>query len=93
MQTHALGNILRVVKLAMTTYGFTDENGFFIRVETSGWVKYCPMNNQDSEYIVKWFEASDIFVDPELCRRIWASSGKVVTPQADAADFYVGYGV
>jgi len=93
-QGFALGNILRVVPVNPAANGdFVDENGFFIRVETTGYLRYCPKNNQsDAEAIEKNFTASTIFVDPELCRKIFGTltaGGQRTMAQV----IYVGYGV
>ncbi len=89
-QNFALGNIKRVVPVDLSGGDFTDENGFFLRAGTSGLIKYCPMGNSDSEYIIKQFDASSIFIDPELCRKVFAF---VTSPGTTAADIYAGYGV
>lgn len=93
-QGFALGNILRVVPVDPESDGdFTDENGFFIRAGTTGYLRYCPKNNQDDEYIEKIFTGSEIFVDPELCRKIFADI-TITSPEITMAqNIYVGYGV
>ena len=105
-QTHSLGNILRVVAVDFEEKtparnfdlgdDFVDEDGFFIRAETAGYITYCPMNNKsDEERITKYFDASYIFVDPEICHKIFADTDLPVTsPESTVADtIYVGYGV
>ena len=92
-QGFALGNILRVVPVDPEADGdFTDENGFFIRAGTTGYIRYCPKNNLDDEYIEKTFTGSEIFVDPELCRKIFGTleGGQ---QRSMAEDIYIGYGV
>ena len=80
-------NITRVVPVDLSEGDFTDENGFFIRAAGNGGdIKYYPVGNEDSEAITKNFAGSDIFVDPEVCRKILADG-------TDASDIYVGYGV
>ncbi len=92
-QGFALGNILRVVPVDPADDGdFTDENGFFIRAETKGYIRYCPKNNLDSEYIEKEFDASTIFVDPELCRKIFGTL-EAGGQRSMAENIYIGYGV
>jgi hypothetical protein len=92
-QGFALGNILRVVPVDPAVYGdFTDENGFFIRAETTGYIRYCPKNNQDDEWIEKTFTGSTLFVDRELCRKIFGVLEAGGQRQM-AADIYIGYGV
>jgi hypothetical protein len=59
---------------------------FFIRAGGAGNIKYAPVGNEDSEAITKAFAASDIFVDPEVCRKIFASG-------TTATSIYVGFGV
>ena len=95
MQTHSLGNILRVIPLDISEDDFVDEVGFFIRSETDGYIKYCPMNNKsDGEAITKYFYASNIFVDPEICRKIFAAADLAVTsPPSAVESIYIGYGV
>lgn len=94
LQTHALGNILRVVPVDPAANGdFTDDNKpFFIRATTTGYIRYCPLNNEDDEYIEKTFTGSEIFVDPELCRKIFGTLEE--GGQREMAEgIYVGYGV
>jgi hypothetical protein len=108
MQTHSLGNILRVVPLDFSNTSnipesnidaggnFVDESGFFIRAGTEGYLTYCPMNNKtDAEAITKYFDASNLFIDTELCRKIFAEvSFPVTSPEAEVAgNLYIGYGV
>ena len=107
-QTHSLGNILRVVPLDFadlsnipetnidTAGNFIDEEGFFIRAETEGYITYCPLNNKsDAEAITKYFDSSHIFIDPEICRKIFLVTDLPVTsPASEAASgIYIGYGV
>jgi len=107
-QTHSLGNILRVVPLDFTDTSnipdtnidaagnFVDEEGFFIRAETEGYITYCPLNNKtDAEAITKWFDTSYLFVDPEICRKIFLVTDlPEVSPEAEVASgIYIGYGV
>lgn len=97
MEHSQMGNITRVVSLdfinKLPVHGFdlngdfTDENGFFIRSASAGTIKYCPVGNSDAEAITKDIEASNIFVDPELCRKIF----KLVT--SPDTDIYIGYGI
>ena len=98
MQTHSLGNILKVDPVDPTLEDFTDEHGFFIRAEIEGYLTFCPFNNKsDAEAITKWFDASYIFIDPVLCRKIFSianSSFPEVSPEAEQAqNIYAGYGV
>ena len=88
-QATQMGNITRVVAVDLSEGDFTDEAGFFIRAATEGSLKYCPIGNNDDEAITKTFEASNIFVDPEICRKIFATGAGSPT----ASDIYVGYGV
>lgn len=101
-QGFALGNILRVVAVDLEARtpcqyfdedgNFVDENGFFIRAGTTGYIRYCPKNNLDTEYIEKTFTGSEIFVDPELCRKIFGTLEE--GGQREMAEgIYVGYGV
>jgi len=71
---------------------FVDEFGFFIRAETAGNIRYCPiLNKSDAEAITKNFDASTIFVDPVVCRKILALPA--TSPDTRASVIYVGYGV
>jgi hypothetical protein len=85
--TKEMGNIIRVVPIDLSTGDFTDENGFFIRSDTDGVIKYCPIGNGDSEYITKNISASSIFNDPEVIRKVFRL---VTTPDTE---LYAGYGV
>lgn len=88
-QTKTMGNITRVVKIDLSEGDFTDENGFFIRCDSGGSIKYCPVGNEDSEAIIKTVEASVYFEDPEICRKIFATGAG----SPSATDIYVGYGI
>jgi hypothetical protein len=107
-QNFSLGNIIRVVPLDFADTSnipdteidangnFVDEKGFFIRAEVEGYITYCPIENEsDAEAITKWFDASYLFVDPELCRKIFrVTDFPVVSPEAEAASgLRIGYGV
>jgi len=88
-QATSMGNITRVVQVDLSEGDFTDEQGFFIRSADGGAIRYCPIGNEDAEYIVKTVEASAIFVDPEICRKIYADG----QGSPAAAEIYIGYGV
>ena len=109
MQTHSLGNILRSLLLDFSDLSefipennidangnFVDENGFFIRAESEGYITYCPFDNKsDAERITKYFDASNTFVDTELCRKIFlVTDAPEISPEAEiASGIYIGYGV
>ena len=93
-QNIAMGNITRVKAINFndrtdphydSNGDFTDENGFFIRAGTAGDIKYCPVGNTNDEPITKTIEASAYFIDPEICRKLFATS--------TATNIYIGYGV
>lgn len=94
--TTAMGNIQRVLAVDLVAGtpalyfdgdgNFVDENGFFIRSGAGGVIKYCPVNNEDTEVITKTLDASAVFNDPEVCRKIVAD-GTVAT------EIFIGYGV
>ena len=97
----SMGNIQRVIAVDMvaktpapyfdSSGNFVDEGGFFIRAATAGTLKYCPLGNKsDAEAISKTFDASNIFVDPEVCRKIIHVP---TTPATEATDIFVGWGV
>lgn len=94
-QPKVIGNIHRVVKINFNDRtdphyvadGYEDDNGFFIRSAVDAEIKYCPVGNEDDEAITKTFSASNIFVDPECCRKIFN------TPTSPASDIYIGYGL
>ena len=82
-------NITRVIPMDLSEGDFVDEFGFFIRSGAGGVIKYCPFDNKsDAEAITKNFAGSDIFVDPEVCRKIFAEGASPL-----ATEIYVGYGV
>ena len=91
--TNAMGNITRSIPVDPAANGtYTNENGFFIRAGTTGYIRYCPVGNGDTEYIEKEFTASSIFVDPEICRKIFGTLE--AGGQRDMAeDIFVGFGV
>jgi hypothetical protein len=80
------GNITRVVAVDVTSDDYAPDEPFFIRAGVAGNIKYAPVGNEDSEAITKAFAASEIFVDPEVCRKIFASG-------TTATSIYVGFGV
>jgi hypothetical protein len=87
-QGFALGNIIREVPIDLSSGDFTDENGFFIRADADGIIKYCPLNNKsDAEAITKTVYGSPYFIDPVLCRKVFRL---VTTPDTE---LYAGYGV
>ena len=90
-RTISNANITRVVPVVFTDGEFVDENGFFIRAGTGGTLKYCPMGNNDTEFITKEVDASVYFIDPEVCRKIFELPA--TSPSTAASDLYVGYGV
>jgi hypothetical protein len=83
-QTTAMGNIQRVVAVDVSQNDFESNTPFFIR-SGAGSLVYCPWGNNDTEPITKTVEAQVYFVDPEMCRKIFATS--------TATDIYIGYGV
>ena len=92
MDSH-MNNITRVIPVDLTEGDFEepeDPKPFFIRAGTTGVLRYIPWGNADNEVIEKTFTASEIFVDPEACRKIF-NLGQVSPAQAE--DIYVGYGV
>ena len=96
----SMGNIQRVIPVDMIAKtpaqyfvgnNFVDENGFFIRVGGAGLLKYCPVGNKtDGEAITKQWDASNIFIDPEVCRKIIHIP---TSPASQATLIFVGYGV
>jgi hypothetical protein len=73
--------------LNLTANGdYEDERGFYIRAGVTGNIKYCPLQNEDADAITKNFTASDIFIDPEFCRKIFQTG-------TTATSIYVGYGL
>jgi len=81
----SMGNITREVLIDVSLQDFTDNNGFFIR-SGAGNIKYCPLGNNDAEAITKTVDASAIFNDPVICRKVFSSG-------TTATGIYVGYGV
>ena len=81
-----MGNITREVAISVASADFTDENGFFVR-SGAGNIKYCPIGNKsDAEAITKTVDASALFVDPVICRKIFSSG-------TTATGIVIGYGV
>ena len=82
----SMGNITREVAVSVASVDFTDEGGFFIR-SGAGDIKYCPIGNKsDAEAITKTVDASALFIDPVICRKIFSSG-------TTATGIYIGYGV
>lgn len=82
----SMGNITREVAVSVASVDFTDENGFFIRSGAGGAIKYCPIGNGDAEAITKTVDASALFNDPVICRKIFSSG-------TTATSIVIGYGV
>lgn len=83
----SMGNITREVAVDVSSLDFIDEFGFFIRSGGGGAIKYCPIGNiSDADAITKTVDASALFVDPVICRKIFSSG-------TTATSLYVGYGV
>ena len=80
------GNIVKETLIDVSSADYTNEDGFFIRSNVGGVIKYIPINNLDTEVITKTLEASVIFNDPIVCRKV-ISTGTVAT------EIYVGMGV
>ena len=95
MLTRPLGNIVRVIPVDLAAGDYEYSHGFFIRAETAGYLTYWPLLNADNEPITKWFEASYLFIDPELCRKISSSADgyPATSPTCGADNIYVGEGV
>lgn len=85
------GNIIREKAVDVSSADFEDAQGFFIRATTGGVITYVPLNNQDDEPITKTIEASVVFNDPVMCRKILAEA--VTSPATSyASGIHVGYG-
>lgn len=83
----SMGNITREVAVSVASVDFTDEFGFFIRSGGGGDIKYCPLGClTDAEAITKTVDASALFVDPVICRKIFKTG-------TSATSLHVGYGV
>jgi hypothetical protein len=85
------GNIIREKAVSVIADDFEDAQGFFIRATTGGVITYVPLNNQDDEPVTKTIEASVLFNDPVMVRKICK---EVETSPATsyASGIYVGYG-
>jgi len=79
------GNIVEEALIDVSAENYTNEDGFFIRSNVGGVIKYIPINNLDTEVITKTIDASAIFNDPVVCRKV-ISAGTVAT------EIYVGMG-
>lgn len=94
MSQSTQGNIVRekAVSVASADYVTESSLGFFFRATTGGVITYIPVNNQDSEPITKTIEASVLFNDPVIARKIIA---EVETSPAIsyASGIHVGYGI
>ena len=79
-------NIVREKLVDVSSLNYTDESGFFVRVGGDGNLSYVPINNEYDQVITKAVEASAIFNDPVMVKRIVAAT-------TTASNVYVGYGV
>lgn len=85
------GNIVKVEAVDLAANGdYEDPKGFFVRVETEGYLRTWPLLNEDAHPIDKTYEASFIFIDPELIRKISILN---ITPGCEASDIYIGKGL
>ena len=80
------GNIVEEALIDLSTTDYEDIDGFFIRSNVGGVIKYVPANNLDTEVITKTLEASAYFNDPVLCK-------KVIKVGTVATEIYAGKGI
>ena len=73
----------REVLIDLSSVDFEDINGFYIR-SGAGNIKYCAVGNEDSEAVTKTVAAQVYFVDPVLCRKVFAIG-------TTATGIYAGY--
>lgn len=94
MRTLSTGNVQREIAVDVSAADYEDEGslGFFIRATTGGVITYVPLGNQDDEPITKTIEASVVFNDPVVVKKIVA---EVTTSPATsyASGIHVGYGI
>lgn len=92
MYVRPQGNIVKEHAIDLVANGdYISPKGVFIRVETAGYLRYWPIENADDHPIEKWWDASFIFIDPTLIRRV--SLPTLTTPSSDAARIYWGKGL
>lgn len=70
MNTLQQGNITRVEEIDLSKGDYEREQGFFVRATNGATLTYIPLKNVDSETLTKTWDASVIFNDPELIRRV-----------------------
>jgi hypothetical protein len=71
------GIIVREELISLASVDFTAESGsagFYFRCTGAGNINYVPIGNADSESIIGAFDASAIFNNPVLCRKILKTS-------------------
>ena len=81
-----IGNIRRVVGIDLSNQDYSDPSGFFFRATGAGNIRYIPLNNDDGAVVTKAVDASTIFVDPEIARKIFKTG-------TTATGLFVGYEV
>ena len=74
----------KLISLASTDY--TDEGGFYFHTVDGGVIKYCAIEDADANYVSKTFNASDVYNNPVIARKIF----KVGTT---ATNIYAGVGI
>jgi hypothetical protein len=79
-------NIVREIAVDVSSENYTDENGFFVRCGGDGNLSYVPVGNEFDQVITKAVDASAIFNDPVMVKRIVAAT-------TTATLVHVGYGV
>lgn len=80
------GNITKVVAVSLAATDFTSSQPFFIRSAVGGVVKYLPVGNAENSPITKTIDASAVFQDPELCKKIFRTG-------TSATEIYAGFGI
>lgn len=71
----------KLISLASTDY--TNEDGFFFHTVDGGIIKYCAKNDVDANYVTKTFNASDVFNNPVMARKIFKTG-------TSATNIYIG---
>ncbi len=83
--SNSRGNITKVVGVSLATTDFESTEPFFIRSSAGGVIKYLPLGNPEASPITKTIEASAIFHDPELCKKIFKTG-------TTATGIFAGFG-
>ena len=61
----------QLISLASVDFAFTNGEGFFFHSTDGGAIKYTPFNDINANAVTKTFNASDVYNNPVLAKKIF----------------------